>query len=79
MAELVEDLKRRRADMASPDRSAAGQVITAMVPLGTMLGYAPTLERLSQGRASFAMRLNYYAPVSPPGDTPVRPAMGMRA
>jgi len=39
------------------------QIITAMVPLAEMFGYATDLRTLSSGRASFSMQFEHYEPV----------------
>jgi elongation factor G len=58
----------------------SAEVISAMVPLVNLFGYATDLARLSSGQASFTMQFRCYRPVPrPPGDPPFRPAMGMGA
>jgi translation elongation factor EF-G len=44
-----------------------------------MFGYAGALLQKSMGRATFTMRFDRYAPVSPPDDDPFQPAIGKRA
>jgi elongation factor G len=39
------------------------KVIDAMVPLAEMFGYATQLRSMSQGRASYSMEFDHYAPV----------------
>jgi elongation factor G len=39
------------------------QVINAMVPLANMFGYVNTLRSMTQGRASYTMTFDHYAPV----------------
>jgi elongation factor G len=54
-------------------------VVTAMVPLANMLGYANTLRSISHGHATFAMQFDHYEERPGPGDdSPFRPAIGMR-
>jgi elongation factor G len=52
-----------------------------MVPLMAMFGYVNTLRSMSEGRATFQMQFDHYAPAppSPEDDPPFRPAIGMRA
>ena len=44
------------------DRSGA-KVMDAFVPLAEMFGYATSLRSLTQGRASYSMEFDHYAPV----------------
>jgi elongation factor G len=39
------------------------QVVTAMVPLAEMFGYATDLRSLTQGRATYTMHFHQYEPV----------------
>lgn len=51
----------------------------ALVPLAKMFFYAESLRLMSQGRATFTLTFDHYAPVSSLEDDPTfRPAMGMR-
>ena len=43
------------------DDIPSGKIITAMVPLGEMFGYATSLRSMSQGRATFTMEFDHYA------------------
>jgi translation elongation factor EF-G len=55
-------------------------VVNAMVPLANMFGYVNNLRSMSQGRATFSMQFDHYAPgPMPEDDPPFRPAIGMRA
>ena len=42
---------------------ANAQVVNAMVPLATMFGYVNNLRSMSQGRATYSMHFDHYAPV----------------
>jgi elongation factor G len=60
---IVEDLNSRRGKIDSIDVRGNTQVIRAHVPLGTMFGYVGGLRSLTQGRATFTMQFQHYAPV----------------
>jgi translation elongation factor EF-G len=54
-------------------------IVGAMVPLMNMFGYVNNLRSMSQGRASFMMTYDHYAPVSWPDDDPPPAAAAVRA
>jgi elongation factor G len=77
---VIGDLNLRRGQIQGQDMRGDTNAINAMVPLINMLGYVNNLRSMSQGRATFTMRFDHYAPVPlPEGDPPFRPAIGMRA
>jgi elongation factor G len=77
---VIGDLNLRRGQIQGQDMCGNANVINVMVPLINMFGYVNTLRSLSQGRASFTMLFDHYAPVALPGsDPPFPPAIGMRA
>ena len=43
------------------DRGSA-KIILALVPLSEMFGYATELRSMTQGRASYSMEFEHYAP-----------------
>jgi translation elongation factor EF-G len=58
------DLNSRRAQIIQrQDMRRNANVITAMVPLANMAGYVNVLRSMSQGRATFTMHFDHYAPV----------------
>ena len=64
--EVIGDLSSRQASITGIDsRNGSGQSIQAQVPLAEMFGYATTLRSRTQGRGSFVMEFDHYAPVSP--------------
>jgi len=64
--EVIGDLSARQASITGIDsRNGTGQSIQAQVPLAEMFGYATTLRSRTQGRGSFVMEFDHYAPVSP--------------
>jgi elongation factor G len=77
---IIGDLNLRRGQIQGQDIRSNANLINAMVPLMNMFGYASTLRLMSQGRATFTMQFDHYAPVPlPEDDPPFRPAIGMRA
>src|SRR5262245_11400011 len=77
---VIGDLNLRRGQIQGQDMRGSATVINAMVPLMNMFGYVNNLRSMSQGRATFTMQFDYYAPVPlPEHDPPFRPAIGMRA
>jgi|SRR5579872_6521989 elongation factor G len=77
-AAVIRDLSLRRGHDISQQSRGTMDVVTAMVPLATMLGYANNLRSTSQGRATFTMRYDHYANAPLPDDDPP-PAAAMRA
>src|ERR687894_120714 len=63
MDDVMGDLSSRRGQIQGMDSRGGGQVIRAMVPLSEMFGYAPTVRRKTQGRATFTMQFDHYAEV----------------
>ena len=72
-------LNSRRGRPGSDRRGC--RCLNARVPLMQMFGYVNNLRSMSQGRATFQMEFDHYAPAppSPEDDPPFRPAIGMRA
>jgi elongation factor G len=80
VAAVLRDLKLRRSEIIGQDERSNAVVITAMVPLMNMFGYAAVLRQKSNGGATFTMQFDHYAPAGPNNtDPPFRPAIGMRA
>ena len=77
----IGDLNSRRGQIQGQDMRGDANVVKAMVPLMHMFGYVNSLHSISQGRATFRMQFDRYAPAppSPEADPPFRPAIGMRA
>ena len=77
---VIGDLNARRCGIQRQDMRGNANVIHAMAPLVDIFGYVDSLRSLSQGRATFTMQFDHYAPVAlPDGDPPFRPAMVVRA
>jgi len=63
--DVIGDLSSRTASITGIEsRNGSGQSIQADVPLATMFGYATALRSRTQGRGTFAMEFDHYAPVS---------------
>ena len=78
---VIGDLSSRGGQILDQGSRGNANVVSAMVPLMRMFGYVNNLRSMSQGRATFQMEFDHYAPApsSPEGNPPFRPAIGMRA
>ncbi len=63
MGDVIGDLNSRRGSISGMEQRGNAQVINAMVPLATMFGYVNNLRSISQGRATYTMHFDHYAPV----------------
>ncbi|MEK7557068.1 MAG: elongation factor G, partial [Patescibacteria group bacterium] len=63
MGDVVGDLNARRGQIQGIEDRGQDKVIDALVPLGTMFGYATSLRSMTQGRASYTMEFHHYEPV----------------
>ena len=64
MGDVLGDLNARRGEIEGMTPVPGGaQAIKGHVPLGEMFGYATDLRSHTQGRGSFTMEFDYYAPV----------------
>jgi len=61
--DVIGDLNARRGRIEGMEMRAGAQVIRAMVPLATMFGYATDLRSMTQGRGTYTMEFDHYAPV----------------
>ena len=61
--EVTADLLSRRATVKASDLRGSMRIIQAQAPLAEMFGYATALRGLTQGRASYTMEPDVYAPV----------------
>lgn len=63
--DVIGDLSARQASITGiQSRNGNGQSIQADVPLASMFGYATSLRSRTQGRGSFVMEFDHYAPIS---------------
>jgi len=59
---VVGDLSSRRGIVNNVGHTPDGVVVSASVPLAEMFGYATTVRSLSQGKATYSMEFEKYAP-----------------
>jgi elongation factor G len=63
--DVIGDLSARAATITGIEsRNGSGQSIQADVPLAAMFGYATALRSRTQGRGTFVMEFDHYAPIS---------------
>jgi elongation factor G len=53
--DIMGDINRRRGQIQGMESREGASIITALVPLETMFGYATDIRSLSKGRASYSM------------------------
>jgi elongation factor G len=64
VGDIIGDFTSRRGKITSLESRDGIQVVTAEVPLAEMFNYATDLRSMSQGRATYSMQFERYAPVS---------------
>jgi elongation factor G len=62
MGSVIDDLNARRGRITAVEPRGNAQIIHAEVPLGRMFGYVSSLRSLTQGRATYTMKFQHYAP-----------------
>ena len=60
LGDVMGDLTSRRGKISGMEHRRDAQVLTGLVPLSEMFGYATRLRSLTQGRASFSMEFSRY-------------------
>jgi elongation factor G len=65
MGDVIGDLNSRRGQIQGMEERAGAQVIRSYVPLAAMFGYATDLRSMTQGRATYSMQFDHYAPLPP--------------
>ena len=63
MGAVIGDLNSRRGNVNKMESRLGLQILTVDVPLKQMFGYATDLRSATQGRATFSMQFDHYAPV----------------
>lgn len=63
LGDVMSDLSSRRGEILGTDHRKDAVVISAMVPLSDMFGYATDLRSITQGRAVFSMEFEKYQTV----------------
>jgi elongation factor G len=65
LGDVIGDLGARSASILGIEmRNGSGQSVRANVPLAAMFGYATALRSRTQGRGSFVMEFDHYAPIA---------------
>jgi len=60
MGDVMGNLSSRRGHIAGMEAHGGTQVISALVPLSEMFGYATDLRSSTQGRGTFSMQFSHY-------------------
>ncbi len=63
MGDVVGDLNSKRAQIQKMEDRENLKIISAMVPLASMFGYATTIRSITSGRGNFSMEFDHYEPV----------------
>jgi elongation factor G len=63
MGDIIGDINSRRGRIEGMEARTGAQVISALVPLSEMFGYATDLRSKSQGRAVYSMHFGHYSEV----------------
>jgi elongation factor G len=81
LGRVIGDLNANRGVIEAVDRHEGFEVVSALVPLAGLLGYASRLATLSSNAGTFAMSYSHHEPVPRAIDGPDNfpPAIGMRA
>ena len=59
LGSVINDISGRRGKVSSMEMRGGAQVVSAVVPLASMFGYATALRSLTQGRATFTMQFDH--------------------
>ena len=65
LSNVVGDINRRRGKINAMEARIGAQVVDSEVPLGQMFQYSTDLRSATQGRATYTMQFDHYAPVPP--------------
>ena len=63
MGDVIGDLNSRRGHIQGMEERSGAQVVRATVPLSAMFGYSTDLRSATQGRATYSMQFDHYAPL----------------
>jgi len=63
MGDVIGDLNSRRGRIMGMEGRSGAQVVSAMVPLAQMFGYATDVRSATQGRATYTMTFDHYEQV----------------
>jgi len=78
MGEVIGDLNSRRGQINEMSNRGTMKIISGLVPLATMFGYATALRSLTQGRASYTMEFYHYAEVPKNIEEQIKEARGKK-
>jgi elongation factor G len=80
LGDVIGDLSRRRGEVKGMEARGDAQVVTALVPLASMFGYADDLSKMTRERPYFTMEFDHYkqVPAAVPSDGPFSGAMALR-
>jgi len=60
MGDVIGDLNSRRGRIQTMTQRTKVQIISALVPLSSMFGYATDMRSKTQGRATYTMQFSHY-------------------
>ena len=60
LGDVVGDINSRRGQIQSTEQRGNSQVVSSLVPLSEMFGYATDLRSRTQGRATYTMQFQAY-------------------
>ena len=63
MGDVIADISSRRGRIGETDQRGTARVITAVVPLAEMFGFATDIRSRTQGRATYTMQFKAYQDV----------------
>ncbi len=63
MGDVVGDLSSKRGQIENMGERGQSKVITALVPLSSMFGYATQIRSMTQGRGNYSMEFDHYQEV----------------
>ncbi|MBN1355198.1 elongation factor G [bacterium] len=63
LGDVIGNIQMRKGNIEGIETRKQFQIVRANVPLSQMFGYATDLRSLTQGRATYTMRLSYFAEV----------------
>ncbi len=66
LGDVLDDLSRRRGQISDMGHQDVARVVRASVPLSEMFGYATSLRSVTQGRGTYTMQFEEYAPAPKP-------------
>ena len=63
VGDVIGHVNAKRGEVNRMESRADTQMVTAVVPLASMFGYATDLRSATQGRGTYTMQFSHYAPV----------------